>query len=259
MVRANINNIFVLICVLVVLIVTSCADSTSKNELNTDVFPTSEDACDLCVLNEKIYKLDLDRAVAVAKKKSNVFDSLTIIADSLSREYDNLLKKISAALTTRDALVTIDSMCYNSLKFGLEVDNVKRSKMMFYLGNEIILQNSGHYLSEGNYYKNLLPEINDEGDTLTWIDGELVVVDSFHEWRNSRVDKWLDWMSRIDNYLIELVGKKYNEMSDDEVCLLRFKLRLFMDGYEGAVYESKSLHLTSQKAIALRFSNFSIS
>lgn len=193
-------------------------------------------ACDFCVINEQILKLDMYWVTAYAMGD-------TLKADSVKRIQDDLYlskRKIIDVYNNKfelfqfETVDTLESLCYQYVPYGSGLNNEKVSRMMWYLGSEILQMNSGHSLSEGIYFENLSYTVNNVGDTIITERGMDVPILNFELYKQNQIDSWNQWMIRINLYLNELTNMEYGEMSERDVSLLYFKLRLFMNGSKSA-------------------------
>ncbi|UKN03460.1 hypothetical protein K6119_08030 [Paracrocinitomix mangrovi] len=191
--------------------------------------------CQFCILEEHVQDAEIKYVVSKVKNKPYQ-DSLKAVLDSLYVVKNEKLDSFSRAYKLDDFSTedSIRSWCYDNRPYGEGISLEKSRRMMWWLGNEIILYNSGQVLSNGEYIQGdeyVEDFINKEnGDTVTIIDGEKVKIENFPKWREQQLAEWEEWMIKVNLYFEELTGKSFSEMSESDVFFLKFKLKMFMDG-----------------------------
>jgi hypothetical protein len=214
----------------ILLLLPACQDDTEDHDASA--------ACRYCILEKRVEEAQITFFVSKIKNKSYQ-DSLEIILDSLYLVKHELLDSFSGAynlhkFSTEDS---IHSWCYDSRPYGEGINPEKSKRMMWWLGNEIILMNSGQvlgnekYLSSDQYVDDFVNK--ESGDTVSLskgISGEDMLIVNFPKWRKQQLAEWNEWMKKVNLYLKEMTSKSFPEMSQSEVLFLKFKLEMFMDG-----------------------------
>jgi hypothetical protein len=213
-----------IITLLLLLLVFSCRN---HEVINSD----GEVACEYCISKEKITNLDKRRITCIALGWDLKHDSVKIIQDSLFEQVDSIVSKYQVKFDMIDFKVkdSLKALCYAHVPYGEGLNNEKVSRMMWYLGTEVLEMKSGHSLQEGAYLADLEYKVSEKGDTMISQRGVFTPIANFTAYRQGEIDAYNAWMIKINLYLKELTGMVYEEMSDQDILLLSFKLRYFME------------------------------
>lgn len=206
------------------------------NELKEKV--DLEYACETCLLEEEIQAYKRNSIFGLARGKDQTFiDSLKTIEDSLTMVLDERFLFFQNELNLKSKFFAIDSTrswCLNSIVFGVDLSKERKDSIFQYLFEEIIQEKHGHFLAQNEHINNSQPLYDENGEKFMWVldDNQKKTKETigWERWKETELKKWDDWMMEIDNHIIELHGKPYNEFTEIEQYILLGKLKKF--GYD---------------------------
>lgn len=201
---------------------------TQLSELNHSI---NDRACEICLIKERMSNAIQEKAVIFPMNKPNKKrDSLDAALKVMSKLYDDKVEQFKQDENYRSINVVKDSVkaiCTISIVFGSHLSKERRIEIMNILANEILQMNSGFTLKFDKIIPKLKPQIEENGDIYVKdrITGSRMHIDDLDAWKENELKEFYEWRNQIDNLLIELHKKPYEDFSELEKIVFNYQLR----------------------------------
>lgn len=187
-------------------------------------------ACEICLIKERMSNANQEKAVIFPMNKPNKKrDSLDAALKELSTLYDDKVEQFKQDENYRSINVVKDSVkaiCTRSIVFGSHLSKERRIEIMNILANEILQMNSGFTLKFDKIIPKIKPQIEENGDVYVKdrITGSRMHIDDLDAWKENELKEFYEWRNQIDNLLIELHKKPYDDFSELEKIVFNYQL-----------------------------------
>jgi hypothetical protein len=215
----------------------NCFGQIKKN-IDTKEFPKSEQACQICLIQEKIGDCEKAYARGIATGKTHVYhDSLAHVKDSLEKNLAIIVEKYRFELNLKSdflAIALARKVCIQSYSFGDNLNPSRKDSLFIILYEELYNGISGFYI----FFPKLLPDIEprlDANGKMYYLNPanrkEKIFITDETQWKNDLMAQWVVWMNCVNFYFQELTFKTWEQLTETEQLVLEMQIKQFYVRY----------------------------